>query len=88
MKRGIIIDPRDNVGIVLEHVEPGETVDFGGICVAARQAINLPHKMALKDIAIGECIMKYGSVIGYATAPIICGEHVHVHNLDSEKLMK
>lgn len=88
MKRGIRIDSCDNVGIVLEHVEPGDKVDFGGFSITARQAIDLPHKIALKEIAVGERVIKYGSVIGYATAPIACGEHVHIHNLDSEKLMK
>lgn len=88
MKRGLKIDPLDNVGIVLEHVEPGDEVVFGEEIVTALQPIDLPHKMALKDIAVGESIFKYGYTIGYATKPIACGEHIHVHNLDSEKLMK
>ena len=39
------------------------------------------HKYALRDIAIGENIIKYGCPIGHATAPIKRGEHVHTHNL-------
>lgn len=88
MKRGLKIDPQDNVGIVLEHVEPGDEVAFGEEIVTAHQAVDLPHKLALKDIGEGESVFKYGCPIGYATAPIVRGEHVHVHNLDSEKLMK
>lgn len=39
------------------------------------------HKYALKDIAKGENIIKYGYPIGHATADIKKGEHVHTHNV-------
>lgn len=88
MKRGIRIDPADNVGIVLEHVKPGDELSIDGLLITAKEAIDLPHKIALTDIAEGENVIKYGSVIGYATQPIEKGQHVHVHNVDSEKMMK
>ena len=39
------------------------------------------HKYALKHIAQGQAVIKYGNPIGYATAEIQAGEHVHCHNL-------
>ena len=39
------------------------------------------HKYALRDIAEGERIIKYGFPIGIASAPIRRGEHVHTNNL-------
>ena len=39
------------------------------------------HKYALRDIAEGENIIKYGMPIGHATCAIKKGEHVHVHNV-------
>ena len=69
MKRGLIIDPRDSVGMVLEPVA-------------------MLHKMALRELAPGDTVLKYGACIGYATKAVHPGEHIHVHNLDSEKLMK
>ncbi len=39
------------------------------------------HKYALRDIANGETIMKYGNPIGHATCDIKAGEHVHSHNM-------
>ena len=39
------------------------------------------HKYALKDIAKGENIIKYGYPIGHATDDIKKGEHVHTHNV-------
>ncbi len=39
------------------------------------------HKFALKDIAAGESVIKYGMPIGMAKTDILAGEHVHTHNL-------
>ena len=39
------------------------------------------HKYALRDIAKGEDIIKYGNPIGHATCDIKKGEHVHTHNV-------
>ncbi|MBQ7040025.1 MAG: altronate dehydratase [Clostridia bacterium] len=39
------------------------------------------HKYAVKDIFMGENIIKYGQPIGHATCDIKKGEHVHTHNL-------
>ncbi|MBO4983805.1 MAG: altronate dehydratase [Clostridia bacterium] len=39
------------------------------------------HKYAVRKIAKGENVIKYGSPIGHATADIEKGEHVHTHNL-------
>lgn len=38
------------------------------------------HKIARKDIATGEAVVKYGQVIGYASEPVPQGAHVHSHN--------
>lgn len=39
------------------------------------------HKYALRDIAEGENIIKYGNPIGHAICDIKKGEHVHTHNV-------
>ena len=39
------------------------------------------HKVALRDIAEGGEVLKYGVVIGHAKSAIRQGEHVHVHNI-------
>lgn len=41
------------------------------------------HKYAIRDIAKGECIIKYGQPIGHATQSIKAGEHVHTHNVQT-----
>ncbi len=46
--------------------------------LAALEAIPAGHKIALRDIEIGEDIIKYGVVIGRAAAPIRRGHLVHI----------
>lgn len=67
MKNEVIINKKDNVGISL--VASGE--------------IPAGHKFALRDINIGEYIIKYGEIIGRASANIKKGEWVHTHNVKS-----
>ena len=53
--------------------------------VTALQPIPIYHKIAIRPIAKGEKIYKYGQPIGVASADIARGEHVHVHNLESDR---
>ena len=73
----IHIHPTDNVAVALRAIPAG--TEFAGI----RAAADIPqgHKMALKAIAEGEQVVKYGFSIGHATAPIAPGEWVHTHNM-------
>ncbi|HLW27084.1 MAG TPA: altronate dehydratase family protein [Kiloniellales bacterium] len=49
--------------------------------VTTRERIPRGHKVALKAIAAGAPVRKYGQIIGVAQQAIAPGEHVHVHNL-------
>ena len=52
-----------------------------GLDVALREATPQGHKIATRNIARGEPVIRYGQMIGEATADIPAGSHVHVHNL-------
>ena len=39
------------------------------------------HKIAIRDIAAGEAVKRYGQIIGFATQSIRRGEHIHMQNL-------
>ena len=39
------------------------------------------HKYALRELAAGEKVIKYGMPIGVTTAAVAKGEHVHTHNM-------
>ena len=73
----IQINDIDNVAVAL-HPAPLGTA-FGG--AAALEEIPQGHKMALRDIAAGEMVVKYGLPIGHATSDIKAGQWVHTHNM-------
>ena len=78
-KISIQLSDRDNVAVVVSEVASGDLVEPAS--VIARQTIPRGHKLALKAIEKGEAVIKYGQIIGFASAPIAAGEHVHVHNV-------
>lgn len=57
--------------------------DNVGVCLAGNDTIPAGHKQALRDIAQGEFVIKYGQIIGRATQDIKAGEWVHTHNVRS-----
>jgi SAF domain-containing protein len=85
MKPVIVITDRDNVATALEALVVGREIDVGAVSIVVRQTIPSGHKIALRPIAAGEPIVKYGDAIGTATASIAAGEHVHVHNVASAR---
>lgn len=77
MKDYIIINPIDNVAVVLRPFKAGEIVEG----VTLLEDIPQAHKVALVNIKKGEDVIKYGNPIGHATCDIKVGEHVHTHNV-------
>ena len=73
----VIVDARDNVTTLLDQ-GAGLNRLQGGMEVA--RGVPFGHKVALRAIAQGEPVIKYGVAIGRATRTIASGEHVHVHN--------
>ena len=88
-KRALIMDPKDNVATVVEEVEPGEEVAARvgqeTHTVRAREKIPFGFKIALTDIPKGGTVVKYGELIGRASAPIARGELVHIHNVEGTR---
>ena len=82
----IQLDPRDNVGVLTRSLEAGASLHAGGRDQLLPAALGLGHKIALLDISPGEKILKYGAAIGSATTAIRAGEHVHLHNMQSDYL--
>ncbi len=81
MKDFIKINECDNVIVALKELKEGEQVTVGDVTVTALETIPAGHKMAIRDIACGEEIIKYGFRIGNAKEAIKAGNWVHVHNV-------
>ena len=78
---------KDNVATAIADIESGEEIDVEigkpKKKVKVKQDIAFGHKFALSDIAKESDVIKYGEIIGKATADIGGGMHVHVHNVES-----
>lgn len=83
----LVLHPDDDVAVALRDIAAGARA-----CVRRREEvldlrpsepIALGHKFALRALAPGEPVRKYGATIGAATRAIAAGDHVHVHNLVS-----
>ncbi len=71
----------DDVAVAIEEVPAGTTVSVGGTSMTAHAVIPRGHKIAVRDVAAGALVHKYGQPIGVATSAIQAGDHVHTHNL-------
>ena len=82
MQTAFQIDLRDNVATALEALCAGPVRLLGDADtqeITAATDVPAGHKIALRDIAAGEMIVKYGVSIGRATADIRAGSWVHLH---------
>ena len=82
----LVIRPgEDTVAVVTEHIRKGEQV----LCrsgkktfeITALSDIPIYHKIALKDMKMGEKVIKYGCPIGKLLENVKKGEYIHIHNL-------
>lgn len=88
----LIHDRRDNVGVVVvENLTAGTdilgvvTEDNSEIRAVCNQDVPIGHKVALRDLAVGDPVIKYGQDIGKVVQPIHRGDHVHTHNLKTKR---
>ena len=88
----VLHDPNDSVAVVVvEGVKAGQTLT--GLILDENRTITLPcaqdiplgHKVALKDLAVGDTVIKYGIDMGKVVKPIAAGEHAHVHNIKTKR---
>ena len=88
----VLHDADDTVAVVVvEGVRAGTAMtgwvmdDDRTIDLEARQDIPIGHKVALKDMAVGDTVVKYGIDMGKVVSPIKKGEHAHVHNIKTKR---
>ncbi len=80
---------KDFVGVATYDLKRAENVegvfldDNHTLDLTAIDDIPLGHKIALRDIAMGEKVIEYGEPIGVTTSHIRKGAHVHIHNIKS-----
>ena len=87
----LVIDEADNVANLIGPGSKGQAVECviegKGGKTEIKLLDDLPsnHKFAFSDIKSGDQITKYGLSIGTASADIKQGQHVHAHNIESNR---
>lgn len=91
MNHFLVHHGRDSVGVAVVNINPGEVARGATLDgktkleVTALDSIPLGHKIALKDLKVGDTVLKYGEDIGKVVSQIKQGAHVHVHNLKTKR---
>jgi (2R)-sulfolactate sulfo-lyase subunit alpha len=88
----VLHDAKDTVAVVVvEGVKSGDKLtgwimdEDRTIQIKALQDIPIGHKIALKNMAVGDTVLKYGIDMGKVVAPIQTGQHAHVHNIKTKR---
>ena len=81
----LLLRAGDDVAVATRALAPGDVVHADGRDVVVTTPVPRSHKVALRDLAAGAPVRKYGQVIGVTTAPVAAGDHVHSHNLGFEE---
>jgi (2R)-sulfolactate sulfo-lyase subunit alpha len=87
----LVHDAADTVGVAVLDIKAGTLLSGRDLSTnkplkaKSEQDIPLGHKLALKDLALGETVIEYGCEIGRVVQPIKAGQHVHVHNVKTKR---
>src|SRR3954471_1912679 len=76
----------DNIAVARVPLSPDQKLTVDGTPVTVRDPVPAGHKVALRQIARGESVVRYGQIMGRASADILPGSHVHTHNVAFEEL--
>ena len=71
------LHPADNVAVAISELSPGINGD-----ISISEPIPRGHKFSVAAIAKGDPVRKYDQIIGFASADIDAGRHVHTHNVE------
>ena len=82
----IRIHEDDNLLVLAKSVSKGSEYFIEGKRFTFEKELNLGHKLAAGNICKDEKILKYGVSIGSAICDISHGEHLHLHNMQSDYL--
>lgn len=75
------INPADNVAVAILPLKAGETITVDGQDITLNEDIPAGHKFALKDLAEGENVIKYGYPIGHAREARKQGDWMNENNI-------
>lgn len=78
------IHPSDNVAVAVKALEADVRVEVDGEPLTLQTDVPAGHKVALRDLAEGAVVVKYGFPIGHTTEAVPRGAHLHAHNMATD----
>ena len=75
------VHPDDDVAVAVRPQAAGTEIVVEGARVTLAEDVPAGHKFALRALAAGESVMKYGLPIGAVTEAVEPGTWLHAHNL-------
>jgi len=83
--RSWIINPNDNVAVLLEPGHKGDTIDANGEIITLLEDVEFAHKVLILDSEPMTPIYKYGEEIGYLPLATPKGTWVHNHIMSCDR---
>ncbi len=77
----ILLHAADNVCVAARDLSPGDQIATPHYTIELAEPIRLGHKIALRAMAPGEQVVKYGQIIGFTTTAVSAGAWLHTHNV-------
>lgn len=86
MRQYIRLHDDDNVVVALDNLQQHHIIETDAEPLQLLDDVPPYFKVAIRDIASGAPVIKYGMCIGTSTETIARGQLVHVHNMCSNYL--
>lgn len=80
----VLLHDADNVLVCCRKVRAGDVVDIDAKPFIMKGPVEVGHKIAREDLAVGDKVMRYNAPIGSITLNVPAGAHIHTHNLKSD----
>lgn len=85
----IRLHSNDSIALVKKTLLPGLVIKLeDGESFKVRQLVQPGHKVAIKAVEQGDSVRRYGQIIGFASQPIVPGDHVHTHNVEMQQFSR
>jgi len=81
----IHLHPDDNICIAVRPMQQAARIAVAHARITLSESIEMGHKIAIRPIALGQHVLKYGQPIGVTTRTVAPGDWVHSHNLCNDQ---
>lgn len=81
LRKSLLINPKDNVRVLLEDAFRGDEVETDAGMLTLLEDVEFAHKVLIRDLKANDPVLKYGEEIGRAMTDTPKGTWIHNHNM-------